>query len=94
MPKSDNPETQAAMDEATGAADATRFEYDGESYEVPADRINDIDVREHLESSNMTLFARELLGPAQWRRFKSKPRTYTDAVSIANAWSAAAGSGK
>lgn len=94
MPKTDTPALAAAQAEAGDAPKPVEFSYDDTTYTASSDAAEDIDAREHLEDGNMTLFARALLGPEQWRRFKSKKRTYDDALNLVNAWSDAAGLGK
>ena len=86
------------MSSSTAArADATgqpiTFSYDGETYEVPAPALWDLDVLEAAEDGRVTVACRTLLGPAQWATFRSKPRNAKDLGNLYEAVQEAVGAG-
>lgn len=69
--------TDKSSDEVAAAVGKT-VEFDGETYEIPANPLDDVEVMEAWEDEKFTVLLRCLLGPAQWRKFKSKKRTQAE----------------
>lgn len=55
-----------------------RFEFDGEEFVITSAADWDVEVLESYEDGNIVQTVRGLLGPDQWKRFKSKRRTVGD----------------
>lgn len=91
-PGPDEAAQSAAIAEAT--AKPVTFEYDGQTYEVPADYPESVEFFEHVEAGNYTLMIKEAVGPRQWAQFKGRKRNREAVLEFANAWSDAAGLGK
>lgn len=58
------------------------FEYDGVKYVVPAPKLWPLEVIEAQEDGRFNAAIRELLGPKQYKKFRSKPRTLEDLDNI------------
>lgn len=65
--------SRAARAEATDQP--TPFEYDGETYTVTASRDWDLDALDAFEEGHIVSAVRIILGPDQFKRFRSKRRT-------------------
>lgn len=74
---------EALVAEATNS-DVT-FEYDGVTYTVARDSVDDVDVIEAYEDRNIVTAARTILGPVQWATFKSKKRKSADLGDLTTA---------
>lgn len=58
------------------------FEFEGETYEVAPTSEWDLDVMERYEDGQIATAVRALLGPAQWGRFRAKPRKVADLEAL------------
>lgn len=56
----------------------TEFTYDGVAYKVAPASEWDLDVLESYEDGRIIAAVRALLGEAQWKKFRSKPRKTSD----------------
>jgi hypothetical protein len=59
-------------------AGPVEFAFDGETYTIAPAAEWDLDVMERVEDGKVTTAVRELLGPGQWKTFRSKPRKVAD----------------
>lgn len=73
---------KALVAEATESVEDVVFEFDGETYTVPRNAIDDVEVIEAYEDQHVTIAARALLGPAQWAAFKSKKRKMAELYAL------------
>lgn len=84
---------KAAARKAEATDEPIAFEFEGETYEIPASADWPLSAVEALEDEKGVRFARELLGPEQWAAFRSVPRTVGDLDRFAQAMQEAAGLG-
>ena len=61
------------------------FTHEGGEYTVAKASFGDLDVVEPWEDGKYVIAVRELLGPEQWRAFRSTDRTYSDCLSLFSA---------
>lgn len=72
---------QAAMTAEIDTLGVT-FNFDGETYFVQPPERWDVEVFEFSEEGKFVSAVKRLLGAAQWRQFKSKPRVTRDVEGI------------
>lgn len=71
---------------------AVSFEYDGETYTVDADIMDDVAVVRAYENETVVTLVEKMLGPVQYARFMSKPRKVSkDLIPFSEAMFAALG---
>lgn len=71
----------AAKNEAKEVTSVT-FNYDGHDYTVAAGKKVSLDVAEAMEERMWLAATKALLGPDQWKTFKSKPRDIEDLEAL------------
>jgi hypothetical protein len=83
-PEPPPPPPGAALAAVQAEVDQTgvRFTFDGETYFVQAADEWPVEVFEAAEAGKFVTSVKELLGAAQWRRFKAKRRVSRDVESI------------
>lgn len=73
-----NPNLQAIKDEAAEeSAEApapVTFEFDGETYAIDNDALDDVELLEFIEEEKYILVVRGYLGAEQWQQFKDSHR--------------------
>lgn len=76
----------AARKPATAKTEAANreiaFTFDGDEYVIPLSGDWDLPVLEAYEDGRVVAFTRELIGPAQWATFKSRPRKVSDITAL------------
>lgn len=50
-------------------------DFDGHTYTIPASEDWDLDVLDYWEQGKVVAMLRALLGPEDWKEFRSKPRS-------------------
>lgn len=65
--------------------DPVTFEYDGDTYTIPHPKLWPLEVLEKQENGRYVGATEELLGAAQWKAFRGKPRTVEDLDDLSNA---------
>lgn len=68
-----------------------QFEYDGDTYAVAPANEWDLDVLEAFEEGRILATVRSLLGEAQWKTFRAKPRNVQALADLFEALQAALG---
>lgn len=58
------------------------FTFEGDEYVIPTSGDWDLPVLEAYEDGRVVAFTRELIGPAQWAKFKAKPRKVSDISAL------------
>lgn len=82
----------ATAQKAEAQDGSVTFTYDGHTYTVKADALDDVETMAAFEEGKILLVVKTILGPAQWAVFVSKKRTVSkDLSDFTNALFAALG---
>ncbi|SRR6266704_1603641 len=84
---------KAAITEATEEDQPITVEFEGETYTVEVSRLSSIDFFESMQDNNFALMIRAMLGPAQWKLFKSRHTDINALSGFSDAFGKQAGTG-
>jgi hypothetical protein len=84
---------KAAVTEATEEDKPISVEFEGQTYTVETSRLSSIDFFEAMQDNNFALMIRAMLGPAQWKLFKSRHTDITALSAFSDAFGKQAGTG-